>query len=229
MNTKTRIAINLTFAIAMAWVEAAVVIYLRTMVDRIDPYQAIPLPLYGDLGGIELIREAATLIMLLCVGWLSGWNTRSRLSFAAIAFGVWDIFYYVFLWVMGPWPSSILDWDILFLLPLPWWGPVLAPVLIALLLITSGLMIILLEDHEIPLRIGMKSILITSGGVLLALYVFMVDALMVLPKGIEAIREVLPVSFNWPLFLVALVLMAFPGFEITQNIKERGSPSSVER
>jgi hypothetical protein len=90
-------------------------------------------------------------------------------------------------------------------------------------------MIILLEDHEIPLRIGMKSILITSGGVLLALYVFMVDALMVLPKGIEAIREVLPVSFNWPLFLVALVLMAFPGFEITQNIKERGSPSSVER
>jgi len=33
---------------------------------------------------------------------------------------------------------SLLDWDILFLLPLPWWGPVLAPVLIALLMIVWG-------------------------------------------------------------------------------------------
>ena len=91
----------------MAWVEAAVVIYLRTMVDRIDPYQANPLPLFGNLGEIELIREAATLIMLLCIGWLSGRNTRSRLAHAVIAFGVWDIFYYIFLWMMGPWPSSL--------------------------------------------------------------------------------------------------------------------------
>jgi len=220
MKYKSRIAINLTFAIAMAWVEAAVVIYLRTMVDRIDPYQTNPLPLYGDFGGIELIREAATLVMLLCVGWLSGWNTRSRLSFAAIAFGVWDIFYYIFLGLMGPWPSSLLDWDVLFLIPLPWWGPVLAPVLIALLLVIGGLMIVTLEERGTPKLLNGRSILIASGGVLLALYVFMEDALMAFPGGIEAIQGVLPLMFNWPLFILALVLMAVPGVEIASSLSD---------
>ena len=82
MKYKSRFAINLTFAIAMAWVEAAVVIYLRTIINRIYPYQVDPLPIVGDLGQIELVREAATFLMLLCVGWLSGQNTRLRLSFA---------------------------------------------------------------------------------------------------------------------------------------------------
>jgi hypothetical protein len=223
MRYKSRIAINLTFAIAMAWVEAAVVIYLRTMVNRINPYQVDPLPLAGDLGQIELVREAATLLMLLCVGWLCGRNTRSRLAYAALAFGVWDIFYYIFLRLMGPWPSSLLDWDILFLLPLPWWGPVLAPVLIAMLLIVGGLMITLLEEKG-PLRVPARSTLLALGGALLTLYVFMEEPLTALPGGIEAIRGILPTSFNWPLFLVALLLMAAPGVEIALQVKQmRGS------
>jgi hypothetical protein len=169
------------------------------------------------LGGIELVREAATLLMLLSVGWLSGRTTRSRLSFAAVAFGIWDIFYYIFLWMMGPWPTSLLDWDILFLLPLPWWGPVLAPVLIALLLILTGLMIVPSEEGNKPVRMNRQSIIIASGGVLLALYVFMTDALAALPGGMEAIQEVLPQSFNWPLFIVALILMAVPAMKIART------------
>ena len=126
------------YAVAMAWVESAVVFYLRTMVDRIQPYQADPLPIVGRLGVAELFREAATLLMLLTVGMLAGRNWRARLGYSAIAFGVWDIFYYVFLKVMCGWPKSLFDWDILFLLPLPWWGPVIAPVSIALLMILWG-------------------------------------------------------------------------------------------
>jgi hypothetical protein len=213
MKLKFRIATIMIFAIAFAWVEAAVVIYLRTMTDRIIPYQVDPLPLTGDLGQFELLREAATLLMLLCAGWLCGWNTRTRLSFAAIAFGVWDIFYYLFLWLMGPWPTSLLDWDILFLLPLPWWGPVLAPVLIALVLISGGLLLVLLEARG-PVRIPVRSKLFASAGALLALYVFMEDALMALPGGTEAIRAVLPTSFNWLLFIVAILLMVAPGVAI---------------
>ena len=220
MKYKFRIAINLTFAIAMAWVEAAVVIYLRTMINRVNPYQVDPLPIVGDLGQIELVREAATLMMLLCVGWLSGRNTRSRLAYAVIAFGVWDIFYYIFLRMMGPWPTSLLDWDILFLFPLPWWGPVLAPVLIAMLLITGGLMITQLEERG-PVRVPVRSILIAFGGVLLALYVFMEDALTAFHGGIEAIRGVLPASFNWPLFIVAFLFMAVPGFEIALQVRQK--------
>jgi len=118
------------YAIAMAWVESAVVFYLRTMIDRIEPYQPDPFPVIGGFASIELPREFATLVMLFAVGLLAGRTWRARIGYAAIAFGVWDIFYYVFLKMMCDWPHSLLDWDILFLLPLPWWGPVLAPVLI---------------------------------------------------------------------------------------------------
>src|SRR5664279_3778879 len=109
MKIKRRWAVVVVFAMAMAWVESAVVLYLRTMIDRIDPYQPNPLPVIGGLGPVELARELATLIMLVTVGTLAGQTWRSRLGYAAIAFGVWDIFYYVFLnWMCG-WPHSLLD------------------------------------------------------------------------------------------------------------------------
>src|SRR5437763_10032833 len=129
------------FALAMAWVESAVVYYLRSMINRIEPYQPNPLPIIGGFGSAEMVRELATMIMLLAVGMLAGRNWRSRLGYAAVAFGMWDIFYYVFLKVMCNWPHSLFDWDILFLLPLPWWGPVLAPVSIAMLMIVWGTLV----------------------------------------------------------------------------------------
>ena len=81
------------FAIAMAWVESAVVFYLRTMINRIEPYQPTPLPVAGGIGLAEAVRELATLVMLLMVGCLAGRNARTRLAYALVAFGVWDIFY----------------------------------------------------------------------------------------------------------------------------------------
>src|ERR1700730_5197835 len=129
------------FAVGMAWVEAASVYYLRVMVDRIEPYQQNPLPMRGVLAPVEVVREAATLLMLLMVGMIAGRTWARRLGYTAIAFGVWDIFYYVFLKIICDWPKSLLDWDVLFLLPLPWWGPVLAPVCIALLMIVWGTLV----------------------------------------------------------------------------------------
>ena len=108
------------FAIAMAWVESAVVFYIRTMVDRIEPHQPEPLPLIGTLGPVELARELATLIMHFTIGMLAGRTWRARIGYMAVSFGIWDVFYYVFLKVMCGWPGSLFDWDILFLLPLPW-------------------------------------------------------------------------------------------------------------
>ena len=137
-NRRTTWILVAIFAVAMAWVEAAVVYDLRVLVDRLEPYQPNPLPISGALGNIELAREVATLVMLATVGALAGVTLRTRLAYAAIAFGVWDIFYYLFLKVMYGWPRSPFDWDILFLLPLPWWGPVIAPVSIAVLMLAWG-------------------------------------------------------------------------------------------
>src|SRR5258708_33427854 len=138
LSERTRWAIVMVFAIAMAWVEAASVFYIRALVDRIEPYQADPLPMNGALGNVELWREAATLVMIVTLGVLAGRTSRHRAGYAALAFGAWDIFYYVFLCLISGWPRTLLDWDILFLLPLPWWGPVLAPVSIALVMILCG-------------------------------------------------------------------------------------------
>ena len=196
------------YATAMAWVEAAVVYYLRTMVNRIEPYQANPLPIIGRLGPAELVREAATLVMLATVGILAGKTWRSRLGFSALAFGVWDILYYVFLKTLCDWPQSIFNWDILFLLPLPWWGPVLAPVCIAVLMITWGTIASAWEGRG--QKSDWKFWLLNSVGILTALYVFMSDSLKVASHGVDAVRKVLPVSFNWPLFSAALTLMSAP-------------------
>src|SRR5438093_4499343 len=196
------------YAIAMAWVEAAVVYYLRSLIDRIEPYQPYPLPVAGGFGEAELVREMATRGMLLTVGWLAGATWRARLGYSLVAFGVWDIFYYVFLRVLTGRPKSLLDWDILFLIPLPWWGPVWAPTTIALLMILWGTFTTQFDCS--PASPGWKSIALGGVGGVLAVFVFMADALRTADRGTEALRTMLPDRFNWPLFGVALTLMTLP-------------------
>ena len=223
MTEKQRWFVVALFAAAMAWVESAVVYYLRVMIGRVAPYQPNPLPVSVGLGKIELVREAATLIMLLAVGWLAGRTWRSRWAYALITFGVWDILYYIFLVPMGGWPRSPLDWDILFLLPLPWWGPVLAPVSIAALMIVGGTLVTQFDQPERPLWPGRFASGLSLIGALLALYTFMADALRAASEGEHAIRTVLPIGFNWPLFVVALTLLAAPIMDVTRQLWERRS------
>jgi hypothetical protein len=209
------------YAVAMAWVEAAVVLDLRTLVNRLEPYRPDPLPLVPGVGGAELIREAATLLMLMTVGWLAGRGWRRRFAFFALGFGVWDIFYYVFLRLLTGWPRSLWDWDILFLLPLPWWGPVLAPVMIAALLVAGGVLVGCYDRPERPLWPRRPTLILGGLGALLALGVFMADALRAAPGGIEAVRQVLPVRFAWWLFLPAWLAMSAPVLEVAWQASRR--------
>jgi hypothetical protein len=210
IKSHARWLVVVAFAMAMAWLESATVYYLRTLVDRIEPYQPNPLPIQGTLGQVELVREGATLVMLLTVGILAGRTWRARWGYAAVAFGVWDIFYYIFLRPMSGWPRSILDWDVLFLLPLPWWGPVLAPVSIAVLMIVWGTIVTRPQAGIQPSRHRASAWCASAAGIALALYVFMADAL----QQVEGLKNgeafVLPTNFNWPIFCVALLLMAAP-------------------
>jgi hypothetical protein len=195
------------FAIAMGWVEAASVFYIRLLVGRIEPYQANPLPMNGTLGNVELVREASTLVMIAAVGLLAGRTWRRGAGYASLAFGTWDICYYVVLHLVSGWPRTLFDWDVLFLLPLPWWGPVLAPVSIAVLMILWGTLATQVDDRATGVRWPWVP---GAVGVAVALVVFMTDSWRALPHGRDAVQHVLPTSFNWGLFCVALLLMAFP-------------------
>jgi hypothetical protein len=198
------------YAAAMAWVESAVVFYLRSMMGRLEPYQPNPLPVIGGFARVELTRELATLVMLVAVGFLAGRTWRTRFGYAVIAFGVWDIFYYVFLKMICDWPHSLLDWDILFLLPVPWWGPVLAPVLISGLMILWGTLVSQIEQSTTPTLSNWRVRILNLTGIAFALYAFMADTLAASQHGLDAIRTMLPVKFNWPVLCLALALMSAP-------------------
>lgn len=214
------------YALAMAWVEAAVVYYLRVLIDRINPYQPNPLPNFGGLGMAEAVREVATIVMLASVAILAGTNRRTRWSYFLIAFGVWDIFYYVFLKVMTGWPYSIWDWDILFLVPLPWWGPVLAPCLVAALMIVFGTLVSQYDNPTRRVWPRARAGFVALVGALLALYVFMADALHALNANAfnsgadptRLMRDMLPTNFNWLLFFIALALMSAPVIDVAIQI-----------
>ncbi len=210
------------FAVAMAWMEAATVVYLRTLVNRINPYQIHPLPVAALPAWIELVREAATLLLLLSAAWLAGTAWRNRSGYFLFAFGMWDIFYYVFLKAIIGWPVTLFDWDVLFLLPVPWWGPVLAPVLIALVMILGGILLSRNSANRIDHHPHKFSWLLCAAGIFALLYLFMRGSLMVLSKGKEAVENILPTDFSWIFFAAALCLMAFPIFDtVFRSIKRR--------
>ena len=221
MSPKQRALIVALYATAMGYLEAAVVYYLRTMVNRLDPHQPNPLPDFGAIGPAELWRELATLIMLAAVGCLAGRTWRGRVGFSLMAFGIWDITYYLFLVPLTGWPKSPLDWDILFLIPLPWWGPVLAPVSIALLMIAFGALATILELGEPPIWPRRIANAVCVMGIAAALYIFMRDAIAVAPQGQAALRNVLPQSFHWPGFLTAWLLMAVPVLDLGWQLATR--------
>jgi len=135
------------FAAAMGWLEAVVVIYIRGLLgilrtETIPPAAEVMRRL-GTLPWLlptEQTREAATIIMLVAVAWLSAPRLVPRCGAFLVCFGVWDVTYYIGLYALIRWPSSLGTMDLLFLIPPhPWWyQPVWLPVSIALAMIATG-------------------------------------------------------------------------------------------
>ena len=142
-----RLLVLAIYAAAMGWVEAVVVVYLRGLLGF--THASVPPPpeqVLGHLGSqawvvpTEQTREAATIVMLATVAWLAGRSFRSRFGAFLIAFGVWDIFYYVALFLLVRWPPSLTTMDLLFLIPpSPLWNqPVWVPIAISCAMIALG-------------------------------------------------------------------------------------------
>ncbi len=197
------------FAIAMAYLESAVVVYLRVMYGIEDLIRDVKFtPDIYTL--IEIGREAATIVMLAFIGLIAGNTKLKKLGYFFYSFGAWDIFYYIWLFIFIQWPKSLFEWDILFLIPLPWWGPVIAPVLISILLITIGYLLI----KEVRFKIKIIDWVIFSLSVIIILYTFMEDSIRIAVIGDGDINEIRPISFNWILFLVAFAGMLMNSFKV---------------
>ena len=150
---------------------------------------------------IEIGREAATIVMLVTIALIAGNSKPKKWGYFFLSFGVWDIFYYIWLYILIQWPKSLLEWDILFLIPLPWWGPVLSPVLISLLLISIGYLLI----GEVKFKItGLDwSIIILS--IVILLFTFVEDSINVILTGVGEITQIKPAKFNWTFYSIAFL------------------------
>ena len=155
-TTLKRFVIVVVFSIAFAYIEAALVVYLRTIFHP-DGF-TFPLttfgmtPLWKRLLLTEIGREAASMVLISTGAWLFGRNLQQRFAYFLTIFAVWDIFYYVWLKVLLDWPASIMDWDILFLIPVTWAGPLLAPVLVSITLVLFAIVILYRDSCARPIR-----------------------------------------------------------------------------
>lgn len=202
MSSRGRLLGSFFFAVMMGYFEAAVVVYLRRLweLGEIDVAHA---SLANRLILTEVLREAASLGMIATVAWLTGRRGLERLAHAAIIFGVWDLFYYVDLHLLTGWPSSLFDWDVLFLIPRPWIGPVLAPAIVSIALIVCGLLVARREEW-LPVRTTARSwILALLGGAI-------VIVSFLLPT-VPATATADPSGFSWSIFAVGLAI-ALAGF-----------------
>ena len=144
------------FAGAFGFVESAVVIYLRAATDLLPGYRGTLSDVQRSSASsykqeeslsefpkslltIEILREAATMVMLTTVALLAGTRLRERCAIFLWTFAVWDISYYAGLWATVRWPSSLKDLDVLFLIPVPWVSQVWFPILISVLTLVAVL------------------------------------------------------------------------------------------
>jgi hypothetical protein len=202
------------YALAMAYMESAVVAYLREMYGITDIAHDLP-RMSGRIAAIETGREAATVIMLLTVGWIAGRRLQDRLGYFVFAFGLWDIAYYAWLMLFVGWPRSPLDWDILFLIPVPWWGPVLAPALIAAMMCVGGAAAVVQAERDLRWRINRTNVAIAAAGIAVVLYTFMAESLSAVPDGLDAVANARPSDFQWSAFLLGFAVMSWAGLRVT--------------
>ena len=142
---------------------------------------------------IEIGREAATLVLISTGAWLFGRGIQQRCAYFLAIFATWDIFYYVWLKVLIDWPSSIMEWDVLFLIPTVWAGPVLAPVLVSITLLGFAIIMLYRDSQARPLKVTMRD----GVGLLFAALVVAVSFCI---AGLSAGKPDFRSHFYWLLF-----------------------------
>jgi len=189
--------------VSFAYIESAVVVYLRELYYPEGfkfPLKLIP----SNIGLIEVGREAATLVMIITIGLVAGKTRWQKVSYSIFVFGIWDIFYYIWLKVFLNWPDSLLTWDILFLIPVPWIAPVLAPTIVAITISIASMIVVYLENQGRILIARKKDIAFIITGAIIILTSFILDFKLATNGGI-------PDNYHWE-FLIAGELIGLWAF-----------------
>lgn len=219
------------FATSMGFLEAIVVVYIRELYYPEGfrfPLKELP----AWLIFVEWLREISTLLMLGSVAWISGKIFLKRLSAFLFLFGIWDIVYYIGLKIHLDWPESLFTWDILFLIPITWVSPVLAPVLCSLLMIAMALLFDFRMINNNLKKLKTKEFVLLITGATIILFTFIVDFGMMLIEGnflkhfftLAENREFIgllttwqPSTFNWGIFTLGIVIICSAIFLINKR------------
>jgi hypothetical protein len=182
INFRRIILSLILFGIAFGYVEGSVVVYLRALGEPIRAAAGLPngdlFPLLkiSQLGAhlaivkTEVIREGATIVMLAAVAAAATRTFPGWLAAFSIVFGAWDLSFYATLKALLGWPASLMTWDLLFLIPVPWVGPVLAPSLVSVTLIAGGIVGLVREPKRVD-RITW-TLLVAGGVVIFAAFIW---------------------------------------------------------
>jgi hypothetical protein len=209
------------FGIAMGFLEAIVVVYMR----QLHYPQGFEFPLKflsPELLLIEWVRELSTIIMLLAIGILTGKTNLQRFLYFLFIFAIWDIIYYVALKLFLNWPASFFTWDILFLIPIPWIGPVIAPVICSITMIYFSLGILKREEIGFVARLSTFDWISVIAGATIIFISFTIDYFSILAQNgflgsflslsdnqhfWDIISQYEPVRFNWIIFSAGELLL----------------------
>ncbi len=221
------------FSVSMGFLESAIVIYLRALYypEGFDfPLKAMP----GYLIATELIREAATIFILAGIAWLAAQSKSARLAWFLYCFAIWDIFYYVFLKLLLNWPLQWLTWDVLFLIPCLWVGPVLAPVILSLLMIAVAYFILKFENVKGCEMNGYEYALLISGACIHVLNFCWENLMYMIHSGDQADLQVLhlnyiPSYFNWRIFAMGCLPILGAIFSIARRMRIRKNALQLDQ
>ena len=185
------------WGITFGYIESSIVVYLRELYYP----NGFSFPIiFADatVAITEIIRELATLIIIAATAVISYPDYKRRFAVYVFIFGVWDIFYYVFLKIILNWPENLFTWDILFLIPLPWVGPVWAPLLVSLGLIAAGILILKKEEDGEVIELDKKFwiVQILCGVIIIISFII---------PGLTVLEQSIPFHYPWYLFFIGFI------------------------
>ena len=202
------------FGIAMGFLETSVVIYLRKIYYP-DGFRFPLVEIGNDILLVEILREFATMIMLLSIGLLIGKTKLQRFAFFIFSFAVWDIFYYIFLKILIDWPESFLTPDILFLIPVPW----VAPIILSISMIVLSFIILRYEESQKSNSLLRRDWVLLISGSLIAIISFLINFIKTLEEmmmssvfGNKMSIEIIEPNFsilNWTVFGIGECLIVY--------------------